>query len=272
MEKRSGLMEHQADEGHIVETDEGGLESLVVTGQPPEASHPGKASLYHPSTRQQHKPSLCLWQSHHFQLDALFLRCLGWLLPGVSLIYERYLDALSRFLLHCLGKLCYLGSLLFVGRSRVHSQQMSQSIHCHMHLRALPLLVPVVSGSLSTLWCRLQRSRVQDYGSRFSLSALGKPQHLSKIVDYSLEAAGLYPTLSLLIDGVPGRQVVSHHPPRRSRPYYPPQTIEHFPQRVFPLWSFLGHQCQVRRDEAPLLVANITRVWLSCLHTIILPT
>ena len=265
-------MEHDADGGHIVETDEGSVESLVVTSEPPEATHPGKGALDYPTTWQQHKPSLGFGQLHYLQLDAVFLGRLGRCFSCVSLIHERYLYTLSCFLLHGLSKLCYLSSLLLVGRSRVHREQMSQSIYCHMHLRPFPPLVPVVSGSLSTLWSRLQRATIKDSRSWLRVSAFSESEHHSQVVDHSLETAGLNPAMSLLVDCMPGRQIVSHHPPGGSCPYYPPESTEHFPQRVFPLWSIFGHQRQVRCDEAPLLVADITRVRFTCLHTIILPT
>ena len=61
----------------------------------------------------------------HFQSNAFLSRRLGGLLASVALIDKSDLDRFFHHCLHGLGHLPYLGSLLFVGGSDDHRQQMS---------------------------------------------------------------------------------------------------------------------------------------------------
>ena len=61
-----------------------------------------------------------------------------------------------------------------------------------------------------------------------------------------------------------------HHPPLHSGPHHVSQSVEHFPQTVFPLLGIFAAQRQVWRHKCPLLVTDITRIAASTRHDSIL--
>src|SRR5918993_4360010 len=103
----------------------------------------------------------------HFESDAVLCGGPGRLLARVSLIDVGQLDVLPGRFLYLLGELLDLLSVVLVGRTDAQSEQVSQSVHRRMHLRALLVLVPVVAAPRAALGSRPQRARVQ-YG-RLSL-------------------------------------------------------------------------------------------------------
>ena len=82
-------------------------------------------------------------------------------------------------------------------------------------------------------------------------------------MDDGFETTGLDPTLGLLIDRAPGRQVVGHHSPETSRAHEPAKAIEQLAQGIVALGRFFSHECQVLNAESPLVVVNVTRITLS---------
>jgi hypothetical protein len=73
------------------------------------------------------------------------------------------------------------------------------------------------------------------------------------------------------VDSRPGRQIVG-----RAAPLYPrlnnlAKVVEDLPKVVHSLTRVLGQQSQVRCDEGPFIVADITQVWPSCLRANSLP-
>src|SRR3954469_19610106 len=81
---------------------------------------------------------------------------------------------------------------------------------------------------------------------------------------HGFKAAALYPALRLLVNNVPGWQIIGHHPPKTTRPHDIPQGVEDFPQRIFPLRSLLLHERKVRSTEGPFFIAHIRRITFSC--------
>lgn len=55
-----------------------------------------------------------------------------------------------------------------------------------------------------------------------------------------------------------------HRAPRGTCAHQPAQqSIQNLTQTVFSLWSILAHQCRLRGDECPFVIAHIARIWLS---------
>ena len=96
--------------------------------------------------------------------------------------------------------------------------------------------------------------------------AFRKPQQHAQIVDHLLEDARIDPSLCLLVDGLPRRQVVGHVSPRRAGAHDPSQGVEDLAKVVIALGCVLSDERQIRSDERPLLVGNIARVWFSSSH------
>src|SRR5207249_2337901 len=75
-----------------------------------------------------------------------------------------------------------------------------------------------------------------------------------------LKAARLDPTLGLLIDGGPRRQIVGDHPPWTPGSDHIAHGIEDHARRVIPLRRIFLHQRQVRSAKRPFFIANIAVV------------
>src|SRR5215217_2058761 len=151
----------------------------------------------------------------HFESDAV----LCGLLARVSLIDVGQLDVLPGRFLYLLGELLELLSVVLVGRSDAQSDQVSQSVNRIMHFRALLVLVSIVAAPRAALGGRPQRARVHYGRPRLRSPLLRKPQKYAQIVDHLLEHSCLEPSLRLLVDGFPRRQVVRHVSPRRAGAY-----------------------------------------------------
>jgi hypothetical protein len=96
-------------------------------------------------------------------------------------------------------------------------------------------------------------------------------QQEAQIVNDSFKTAGGQPALRLLIHNSPGRQVMRHHAPTRSRAHQRVQAIEHFSQFRVSLSGTFRQQAQLRCYEGPFLVSDIRRIRFSGRHTTILP-
>src|SRR5215203_466579 len=140
-----------------------------------------------------------------------------------------------------------------------------------MYLRALLALVSVVAAPRAALGGRPKLAR-EHYGRR----GLGRPffrkaQKYAQILDHLLEHSRFYPPLRLLVDRLPGGQVVGHVSPRRAGAYNPPQPVEDLAQVVVSLGSIFSDEREVRGEEVPLFVGNVTGVWFSSSHEQMLP-
>src|ERR1700679_3671540 len=110
--------------------------SSIVQSQTAEASQPGKSAFDDPPARQQDKALFGFLQFDDQQVDAVLLSLLRRRLAGVSLIDKGDLHRLPSGFLDLPTQLADLGSLLLVGWSDGHRQQMSQGVHSHMDFRA----------------------------------------------------------------------------------------------------------------------------------------
>lgn len=101
-----------------------------------------------------------------------------------------------------------------------------------MDLAAPLALITVVNGTRTAIARGLQSASVQDNRIGLTLTVLRYAQHRTQIVDHRLEATGVQPTLRLLVDQFPRREVVREHRPRCAGSRYPAQRVEHLAQFV----------------------------------------
>jgi hypothetical protein len=137
---------------------------------------------------------------------------------------------------------------------------MAEGVDGHVQLGAFLALGAVIAGPGAAFRGRAQRAAVEDGGARRLAAAGGEPQQAAQIVDQPLEAPGAQPALRLLVDDLPGRQIVGHPAPRRSRLDDVAQAVEHLPQRMNPLPGLLRQKRQIRRDKRPFVVRHIGRI------------
>jgi hypothetical protein len=71
----------------------------------------------------------------------------------------------------------------------------------------------VIAGANAALDCRLHRPAIEDRGGRHFFASFRDSEHGAQIMDERLEYSGFEPASHLLIDSVPGRQIVRHHSP-----------------------------------------------------------
>src|SRR5579875_3055698 len=126
---------------------EGFCQALIISGQPAEAGSPGKTALDHPAAWQQDEAAFGLGMFDDLQLDAMLFGGRGGVFSRVSLIGKSQFDMFTSYLLHLSRQLAHLSAVLFIGRSHVQSQQMTQRVHHRMHLRSLASLGSIVTGA-----------------------------------------------------------------------------------------------------------------------------
>ncbi len=90
----------------------------------------------------------------------MLLGRLRWFITGVALIDIGKLDLLAGHFLHRFGQFFDLSTLLLIGRSHVHRQQVTEGVHRHVDLRSLLAFAPVISRPRPALKGRLQGSGV----------------------------------------------------------------------------------------------------------------
>ena len=87
-------------------------------------------------------------------------------------------------------------------------------------------------------------------------------------MDDGLEGAGGDPPAGLLIDHLPGREVLGEVTPRGAAAYHPAEGIEDVAEVVDTLSGVLGQQAEIGADEVPLGVGSIAGVRLVRDHTL----
>src|SRR5829696_4919962 len=88
---------------------------------------------------------------------------------------------------------------------------------------------------------------------------------------HCLKDARFEPPLRLLVDGLPGWQVVWHIAPGGASAYDPAQPVEHLAKLVGALGSIFADQRQIGSHEGPLFVGNVARIRFSSRHAPMLP-
>src|SRR5215212_8339750 len=130
---------------------------------------------------------LRLFVLNHFQPHAMSLRFRSWPLSGISSVHVCQFHRLARGLLHSLGQLAHVLSLLLVGCCHMQGEQVSQGVHRRVYLRTLLALRPVVAAPRAALRGGLQGAGVQYGWRRIGRSALRKAQQYAQVVDHLLE-------------------------------------------------------------------------------------
>lgn len=265
----NGLFEHDHRKSQEMQPSQGFWQTFIVPRQPTKTGRPGKAAFDHPAFGQQDETFLGLGQLDDDQLDAILSRLLSSRVAGVAFDKGDF-DRITRHFLDLLGQFANLSAFLFIGRGNIQRQQMAQSIHGDMSFAALFAFMPIVAGPLTAFWGRLQRSAIENRRRRLFASTRGQAQQGPQIVDHRFEHASTNPTLGLLIDRVPRRQVVRHHPPGCPSADQPAQAIEHFAQLVVSLGRIFAHQGQVGGREGPFIISYVTWVCFS-FHLVSIP-
>lgn len=115
-----------------------------------------------------------------------------------------------------------------------------------------PTLAPVKAGD------RVKTDRRD--AERLALASGKLTQQNAQILDHDLKTLGVHPAPHLLVNHLPRWQVVRHHAPLITGLYNVTQPVEYSPQRMFALCCILTAQRQIRRNERPLLIADIARI------------
>ena len=224
-----------------MQTGEGLRQSFIVTRQSAESRHPAETSFDHPSSRQQHKASFRRWEFDDFELDTMFFCRIGCVFACVALINIGDLDCFAGLGLHSLGKFGDLGSILLISCCYAQRKKMSQGVNRQMDFVAFAAFRPIVAGSGATLDRQLQRPTIEDRSRRLFLSAFGDSQHFAQVVDERFKDFCFDPPLRLLINDMPGWQIVRHKAPRGTTTNYPAQAVEDLSQWKISLRSIFGH-------------------------------
>ena len=138
---------------------------------------------------------------------------------------------------------------------------MPERVHRHVDLRAPAPFVAVVAGPTTALGGRLHRAAIEDGGGWLGLLAGGKAEDGAEVVDDGLEAAGGHPAAALLVDHLPGGEVLGQVAPRRAGADDPPEAIEHIAEVVDALAGVLRKQAEIGDHEGPFGIRNIAGVW-----------
>jgi hypothetical protein len=191
---------------------------FIVSGQSAKTRAPAETPLHHPSAGQQDEALLGLGQFHHFKLDATGRRVLGRLGTGVALVYKHDFDRFPRDDLPLVGQPLYLRSVLLIGGGNMQGQQVAQGVYSHMYLTTALPLGPIIARAGATLRRGLERPATQHRGRGLGRPSLSQPQHHTQVMGDGGKHARFQPAEGLLVHGLPGWQVVGHHPPRGARP------------------------------------------------------
>ena len=173
------------------------------------------------------------------------------------MVDERQRDRVPRRLLDRLGQNADLNPVLLVGRRDMQRQQMAERVDRHVDPRALLPLVTVISGPGAALDSGLDRAAVECHGRRLGAAAVGEPEDGAEVVDDGLEAVGGQPSAALLIDGLPGWEVLGEIAPGRTGTDDVSQAVEDIAERMLALAGILGKQAQIGDDELPLGIRDV---------------
>jgi hypothetical protein len=238
-------------------------QSFIIPRQAAETGHPAETSLDYPATRKQHKAPLRGRQFDHFELDAMLFGGLSGIFAGIALIDESDFDRFAGLGLNSFRQFGDLCAILFIGGRHAQGQQMSERIDRQVDFIAFPAFGAVIACPSATFRSRLQSPAIKDGGGRLVLPTRGDPQDGAQIVDQRFEDASFHPAPGLLIDDVPGRQVVGQPTPLGACPHNPAEAIKNFAQRILALWRGFGHQRQVWGDQRPFRIADVTGISFS---------
>src|SRR3712207_656758 len=119
---------------------------------------------------------------------------------------------------------------------------MSQSVHRRVDLRALLVLMCVITTPRAALRGGAQGARVEYGRCRLGRPAFRKAQEYAQIVDHRFEDARREPPPRLLVDSFPRRKIVWHIAPGRAGAHDPPQPVKDLAKLVVALRSVFSDQ------------------------------
>jgi hypothetical protein len=176
------------------------------------------------------------------------LGILGRLGTRIALVDKREDDGIPCHLLYLGRQGADLAPILLVGGRDLGCQQMPQGIDGHMHLRTAAAFRPIIARPRAAFGRRLHGATIENRRRGVGLAPLCPPQHGTQIMHDGFKHTSLEPALTLLVHGIPGRQIMRHQPPCRTRPDYPAQAIEDLAQAVLPLRSGFSYEGQIGGD------------------------
>jgi hypothetical protein len=141
---------------------------------------------------------------------------------------------------------------------------MAQRIHRRMDFRAQTAFGSIIARPRAPFGCRLEGTTSEHRRRGCGGASLRYPQHRTQVLHNGVKDPGLEPALALLIHRMPGRQVMRHHVPCHPCSDHPAQAIKDLAYAVFPLGGVFGHQSQIRGDQSPFLIADITGICFAC--------
>jgi len=187
--------------------------SLVILDEPAETGCPGEGSFDDPTARQQDKAAFGLGELDDLVVDAMSGSSLGCGLSGIAPIHPGDLDTAVCHGLNGSGQLLQLAAILRTGCGNVQRQQVIQRIDHDVQLGALFALGSELAAPLTAFGCWARGVAVDDGSARLRLAPRRQAQNHAQIINQRLEAPGRQPTLRLLLDRRPRRQIMGHPTP-----------------------------------------------------------
>ena len=136
----------------------------------------------------------------------------------------------------------------------------SKRINCQMNFVTFAFLGAVIPRTPTTFRRGLQGTTVEDRCGWFFLATFSNAQDGAQIVDQRFKDFGFEPAARLLINDIPGWQIMRQPAPLCPSPHDPAQAIKDFAQGIIALGRLFTHQRQVRSDERPFFVAHIAGI------------
>lgn len=141
-------------------------QTLIITQQSAASGDPAKTALYDPALGKYDESVLIRVSFGDNQFDTFNLGCPGRFLTGIALVGVRHFDGPAGLVLHFLHEGRHLISVLFIGRACFHRQRITQCIDRQMELAASALFASIEASTRTGLRGGLQRSAVENAGSR----------------------------------------------------------------------------------------------------------
>lgn len=268
----SQVSNHKAYHRHIDEGFARLRQVFVILAQAALTVQPGKGALYHPPTRQGHKALLPFGFLHYRKLPAQRpLHPFDQLSPVCSVsLYQlqsaeappvhiaSFLDALKQRFEYRFASI----SVLHRGSSYYYQHHQSKRVHNQVSLAPRYLLACIVPSVLTTFYC-FDALAVQYGGTWLLVSALLLSQRLSQNGVEPFPLATDAPEPKVVVDTLPGWEVVRQRSPVATVLHHVEDGIEHF-SKAMKTWATcalgLWHQW---RNYSPFVIIEVSWVGFS---------
>ena len=131
------------------------------------------------------------------------------------------------------------------------------SVYQEVSLSALDLLATVVAAFFSAHACGLDRLAVHYACARLRVSLEANSHPLAQSGVHPFPCAIQAPSSEVVVDGLPGRELVGHKSPSTSATDYVKDGVEDLAQGVYPRASGSSGSRQMRLDAYPLGVGEV---------------